>query len=100
EEVDPLSVMKEAASLTQRDLMNPEYRQKAAAKMSAVEEKLASAEQQKAKEFESLQNALSRLDAGEPGPADRFADALRRGDFEAAKAALQSLAETVDQLPA
>ncbi len=94
DEIDPLSVMKEAASLTQRELKNPEYRQKAAAKLSAVEEKLAQAEQQKSREFEALQNALSRLDPQQSGPADRFADALRRGDFEGAKAALQAMAES------
>jgi hypothetical protein len=98
DEIDPLSVMKEAASLTQRELSNPEYRQKAAAKLSAVEEKLAKAEEQKSREFEALQNALSRLDPQRAGPADRFAEALRRGDFEAAREALQALADSFDEL--
>lgn len=100
DEINPLSAMQEAANLTQRELTNPEYRQKAAAKLSAVQDKLEQAEQQKAREFEALQNTLSRMDAGQPGPADRFADALRRGDFEAAKDALQQLADNVGDMPA
>lgn len=92
-EADPTQIMKELASLTQRDLTNPELRRKTAAELSEVQDRLAQTQEAKQQEFRSLQNQMSRLDAGTHGPADRFADALRRGDFQAAQQELGRLAE-------
>lgn len=96
-EADPAEILKELASLTRRDLTNPELRSQAAAELSAVKERLAASRRDKREQFRSLQNQLSRLDAGTPGPADRFADALRRGDFAAAQRELERLAQQIDR---
>ncbi len=93
---DLFDAMKTLAELTRQDLSNPKMRQEAAAKLSAVQDKLAKQIEQTEQEFRSVKNTMSRLDAKQPGPADEFADALRRGDFEAAQAALEQLAQSLD----
>ena len=84
------------AMLSQRDLTNPEDRQEAAAEVSGMQDKFEDAIAQKQAEVEALQNAMSSLDAGERGPADDFADALRRGDFSAAQEELAKLADEME----
>ncbi|MEM9881731.1 MAG: hypothetical protein AAF800_02290 [Planctomycetota bacterium] len=80
------------AMLTQRDLSNPEDQREAAAEISDLQERFEQSVEQQRAEVEALQNAMSQLDAGETGPADDFADALRRGDFAEAQQQLAELA--------
>ena len=98
-EMDPLEAMKTLASLTRKDLSTPQTRQEAVAKLSQVQDKLAQEQQKTKSNLRSLQNAMSQLDSNMSGPADRFADALRRGDFEAAKQQLAQLAASIENLP-
>lgn len=77
--------------LSPKDLRDPEMRKNAAAKLSTVEEKLGETAERKEQEAKAMQNALSRTDPQMDGPADKFADALRRGDYEQAQNELQEL---------
>ncbi len=95
---ESLEALQELASLTERDLTDPKMRRDAAAKLSRVQEQLAAVQQRKEAEFRPIQNAMSQLDPATTGPADEFADALRRADFQAALQALQKLTDQVDQL--
>ncbi|MCE9591040.1 MAG: hypothetical protein K8S99_10990 [Planctomycetes bacterium] len=90
--------MHELAALTQRELTNPDMRRDAAAKLSRVQDKLAQEAQQQESRFNTMQSMLSRLDAGEPGPADKFTDALRRGDLAAAQQASEEMASNLDKM--
>lgn len=84
------------AMLTQRDLSNPEDQREAAAEVSDLQEKFEEQIAQKQAAVEALQNTMSQLDAGERGPVDKFADALRRGDFSAAQQELAELADDIE----
>ena len=99
EEADPQRLMDELATLTQREMLSPELRKEAAARLSDLTEKLDDAQQQQAEELQTLRNQMSRLDPQEPGPADAFADALRRGDFEAAQRELDRLGRSLEGMP-
>lgn len=102
---DPLSQMDsdqaldELAQITQGDLTSPKARQEAAVKLSQLQERLADQAQQQQEALESLQNTMSRLEDPPPGPADRFVDALRRGDFQAAQQAMEELAQSIESMP-
>lgn len=88
------------ALLTQRDLTNPEDHQAATAEVSDLQERFEQAIEEKQSEAQAIQNAMSTLDTGEPnerGPADRFTDALRRADFQAAQQELATLADELKQ---
>lgn len=98
-EADPDEVFKELASLSKRDLTNPDFRKETISKLATVQEKLAAAEQAKQQQIKTAKSQMSKLDPGTRGPADRFADALRRGDFEAAQKELQRLTEGFDSMP-
>ena len=91
EQDDPQKLMDELASLTQREMLSPELRNETASRLSDLSERLEQEQQQKTEELQSLKNQMSRLDPEQPGPADRFADALRRGDFDAAQQELERL---------
>ncbi len=97
EEADPTELLDRLAELTQRDLTNPELRREAVAQLAQVQDKLDSAVQQKEQQLRTMQNQMSALDPGTNGPADRLADALRRGDFAQAQKELEALAEQVDR---
>jgi len=84
------------AMLTQRDLSNPEDQREAAAEVSDLQEKFEEQIAQKQAAVEALQNTMSQLDPAETGPADPFADALRRGDFSAAQEELAKLADEME----
>ena len=87
-------LQQQLAEMTQADLRDPEMRKNIAAKLSDVDSKLGQAADQKQQQFQPLQNAMSRLGPMVPGPADRFADALRRGDFDSACRELDQLAKS------
>ncbi len=70
----------------------PESNKEAIAELSDLQEKLDKTASQADKEVTALKNALTNIQTGQ-GPADQFADALRRGDFDAAQSALQQLAQ-------
>jgi len=89
-------LMQRLASLTDRELSSPEEREQAAAELSSVQDRLEQMQQAKERQVRSMENALSRVDPGESGPADRFAEALRRGDYEAARQHLEQMAERVE----
>ncbi|RMH21078.1 MAG: hypothetical protein D6698_03205 [Gammaproteobacteria bacterium] len=97
-ETTPEDVFRELASLTQRDLTNPKLRQEAMSKLADVQDKLVQAEQAKQQQLRSIKNQMSGLDPGTRGPADRFVDAMRRGDFEAAQQELKRLAESLQDI--
>ena len=98
-EADPDDVFKELASLTQRDLTNPEFKRQTMTKLADVQDKLAAAEKSKRQQVNQNKNQMSRLDPGTRGPADRFADAMRRGDFQAAQKELQRIADSLEGMP-
>ena len=81
------------AILARRDLTNPEDRRAAEAEVSDLQERFAKRVEREREKQDRLQNAMSPLDAGERGPADDFAKALRRGDFEEARRELSGLAK-------
>ena len=88
------------AEITQKELTSPQSRQEAAARLSEVQEKLAQQTRQREEVVQAMQSAMSRLDAGQPGPADRFAQALQRGNFAAAMKELENLSNELDNLSA
>jgi hypothetical protein len=81
------------ALLTDRDLSDPEDQREAAAEVSDLQQRFAELAEQKQSEAEAVRNALSPLETSERGPADRFTDALRRGDFRGAQQELGRLAD-------
>ena len=90
---DPTQRATELASITTRDLSTPGMREKAAAQLSDVQERLSLAKQSLELEAKMLANAMSGIEPEQRGPADDFADALRRGDYKTAQQQLQKLAE-------
>lgn len=97
DEMDPADLdEKLEAMLTQRDLSNPEDQREVAAEVSDLQEKFEEQIAQKQAAVEAMQNTLSQLDAGERGPVDDFADALRRGDFSSAQEELAKLADEME----
>ncbi|MEO1237076.1 MAG: hypothetical protein AAFX76_09840 [Planctomycetota bacterium] len=97
DELDPADLDEQLeALLTQRDLSNPEDQREAAAEVSDLQEKFEEQIAQQEAAVEALQNTFSQLDAGERGPTDRFADALRRGDFSSAQEELARLADQIE----
>lgn len=84
------------AMLSQRDLTNPEDQKEAAAEVSDLQEKFEEAIAQQQAAVDALQNTMSQLEPGETGPADPFADALRRGDFSSAQEELAKLADELE----
>ena len=81
------------AILARRDLTNPEDRRAAEAEVSDLQERFAEQVERERRKQDRLQNAMSPLDPGERGPADEFARALRRGDFDEARRELAGLAQ-------
>ncbi len=98
DELHPDQALRELAQITKQDLSNPRLRDEAAAKLSQAQQALAQKSHNQQQQLDQLQNALSRLDPETPGPGDAFADALRRGDFEAAQEAIQELASKVESI--
>ena len=92
-------LLDQIAQLTQQDLSDSDLRREAAAKLSEAREQLAEQALKKEQELRPVENMLTRLDTEQPGPADDFASALRRGDMGAAQQALQDLAQQVDSMP-
>lgn len=92
-EADPTQLSQELASLTRRNLRNPDMREKASAQLSDVQERLSIAQQALDMEVKMVKNAFSGIEPKTTGPADKFAAALRRGDFKQAQRELQRLSE-------
>jgi len=97
--LDPDQALDELAQITQGELTSRQARQKAAVKLSQLQDRLADQTQRQQESMESLQNTMSRLEDPPPGPADQFVDALRRGDFQAAQQAMQELAQSIESMP-
>jgi hypothetical protein len=93
---DPGQLQKRLASLPQRDLSSSKAREQAQAEMSEIKDRLDQVEQAKKKQVQSMRSAMSKLDSKQSGPADRFENALRRGDYEAAKDALKKMAQKLE----
>ncbi len=94
-EADPQDAMRDLAEMTRRDLRNPEMKRELEAKLSQAQQQLAEQQALAEQQVRTLRNQMSALDTGQTGPADRFADALRRGDFEQAQ---KELAQMIDKL--
>lgn len=92
--------LRQLAELAQQDLSSPQLQQQAAAKLSEIEQTLDEQVKEQSQPLQSLQSMLSQLDPQTPGPADAFAQALRRGDFAAAAQQLQQLAQNIESMPA
>ena len=90
--------LKDLAQLARQDLSDPKARQQAAAKLSEARQSLAQQAEKTQRQLELSENALSRLDPKESGPADKMVQAMRRGDFEAASEAVKELADAVEKL--
>jgi len=84
------------AMLSQRDLTNPEDRRAAAAEVSDLRDLAAQQAERREKEVQALENLMSGVDAGEPGPASDFAEAMRRSDFEQARQELTKLGDALE----
>lgn len=92
-DADPTELANELMSLANRDLRDPGMRERAAAQLSDVQERLSFAKESLDLEVKMLKNAMSGLEPNSRGPADEFADALRRGDFKEAQRQLKRLAK-------
>jgi len=95
---DPQALLDELATLSERQLVSPDLQRDTAARLSELTKKIDQAQKQTDQQIQTLQNNLSRLNANQPGPADRFADALRRGDFQAAQRELDKLAQQMSSM--
>jgi len=87
------------AELSQQDLSTHEARREAAAELSDAAKKLGEQAQQKQGEADATKNMLSRMQPNQAGPATRFANAVRRSDFDTAQQELKQLADQADSLP-
>ena len=92
---DEQQIMSQLASLTKQDLSTPQAKRDAAARISNLSNQLDQMKDQKHTQFQSLKNALTQLDPGSQGPADKLAAALRRGDFKAAQQAIEQMKQQV-----
>ncbi len=94
---DPEDLMERLETvLSKRDLNTPEARQDAEAELSQLRDHLKElAEAQKAQD-QAMQQSLSGLETSGRGPADRFIEALRRGDYDQARQALEEFANQLD----
>lgn len=98
DKLESISELDSLAKMTTEELTDPQTRREAASKLSSIEEKIADAANRAESEVETMRNAMSRLDAKTPGPADPFLDAMRRGDFEEAEQQVNDLAEAVQNM--
>jgi len=87
---------KRLASLSQRDLTNPAAQKDAAAEMTRIRDRLDQIARDKEKQVQSMQSAMSRLNSEQSGPADDFENALRRGDYDAARQALERMQQRLE----
>lgn len=90
---DPTQLMDQLASISRRDLTTPGMREKTAAQLSDIQQRLSNAQQSLNLKVQTLQNSLSGIEPQTEGDADEFAKALRRGDFAKAQQELQRLAD-------
>ncbi|MFA9477957.1 hypothetical protein ACERK3_06555 [Phycisphaerales bacterium AB-hyl4] len=88
-------LLNQLAELSQRDLRNPDIRRDAQAQLSRLQDRIASEREQQERTLRTMRNAMSRIDPGQSGPANRFADALRRGEFASAQRELDELSRAV-----
>ncbi len=84
------------AVLSKRDLRTPDARREAEAELSAIRDELAEQAEAERAQDQAMRAALSGLETSQAGPADRFVEAMRRGDYDAARQEMQRLAERVD----
>ena len=97
EAMDPEALSERlTAMLSQRDLTNPEDRQAAAAEVSDLHDLAEEQAQAREKEVQTLENLMSGVDAGEPGPATEFGNAMRRSDFEQARQELTKMSDALE----
>jgi hypothetical protein len=90
--------LKGLMELAEKNLGDPAVRREAMNRISAVQDRLAQNIDQKQQDMSALQNATSQFNPP-PGPADRFAEALQRGDYGDALKALDDLMKSADSLP-
>jgi len=83
------------AMLSQRDLANPEDRREAAAEVSDLHDLASEQAETREKEVQAMENLLSGMDPGEPGPATEFAQAMRRSDFAQARQELSRMGDAL-----
>lgn len=89
---DPDDVLRQLASLTPDELGNPDVRREMRSQLEDVRDRLDEAIDSQEQQVRTLRNAMSQLETEERGPADPFADAMRRGDFAEAQQELDRLA--------
>lgn len=98
EDEQALSALRELTEMGEDGLADPQDRRDAAAKLSLVREELDQRVLDQQRIADKLDNALSRLETADAGPADPVVDALRRGDTAEAIRSLQQLTESVKGL--
>lgn len=92
-----VQAMKQLASLSSENLTDPLKKRQAVAALSDVQEKLGEKARQKQSQLDRTQAMFSQLDSPDEGPVGDFADALKRGDYQAAQKHLQNIAQALDQ---
>ena len=97
-ESDTVETLRQLSDISEEDLTDPDRRQLAAEELSKLQEVLTEQSQSQEQMLNDLFNTMSRLDPGVAGSADRFSDALRRGDFQAAQKAMMDLAGSLSSM--
>ncbi len=95
---DAAEALRQLSELSPDALADEKDRQKAAAKLSQLQEQIDAQTRRQRELLEGLQNSLSRLEPEVAGPAERLAEDLRNGDIEGAQQAAQELAEQIESM--
>ncbi|MFP4145801.1 MAG: hypothetical protein ACLFV3_11730 [Phycisphaeraceae bacterium] len=89
---DRAALLEELESLAQRDLSEGESLRE----LDRLRRDLEAEREEKEQELQTVQSTMSRVEPEPGGPADRFAEALRRGDFGEARQEVERLTEQVE----
>ncbi|MEM7576782.1 MAG: hypothetical protein AAF328_04830 [Planctomycetota bacterium] len=85
------------AVMTRRDLQTPQGQREAQAELSELRQRVAEQAQHQRETQQALEQSLSGVGSQEVGPADRFAEALRRADFAEAAREFDQLTRRADE---
>jgi len=81
-----------------RDVTAPGTPEQTAVNLSRLRDQLTDLTHQQQQLLDQVQNIMTRLNLTRTGPADRFTEALTRGDFQASQEAMDDLAELIQSM--
>ncbi len=97
-QIDPVEWSNRLSEIRQNDLSDATARGHAVAELSQLQDQLETQTQRHEQLVQMLENTMSRIDRQTQGPADRFTQAVGRGDFDSAQRAIGDLVEAVESM--